>query len=53
MGVLPVVVFRQVSAVLYVQADQKLPSWVAPGVTELGTAMASSLERLVQTDQER
>jgi hypothetical protein len=52
-GVLPVAVFGQLSAVLYVQADQKLPSWVAPGVTELGNTMATALERLVQTDHER
>jgi hypothetical protein len=52
-GVLPIAVFGQLAAVLYVQADGKLPSWAAPGVTELGMAMASSLERLVQIDQER
>jgi len=52
-GVLPVAVFGQLAAVLYVQAQKPLPTWAPAGVSELGLTMATALERLVQTDQER
>jgi hypothetical protein len=52
-GVNPVAVFGQLAMVVYVQSPRAVPASAAPGVAELGLALCSALERLVQADQER
>lgn len=49
----PVAIFGQLATFIYVQAGRRIPPSAAAGVAELGSALCTALERLVQIDQER